>query len=160
MSLTVLESIADTIFNRLVGMLDDDTLNTLVFEVIRPTRFGDYTPQDRQIVFVQGSSSAVPELSVPGNPPAVARAQTFNVHLHLMPDENSDAAIDYILNAFVGDVISTLTSLSTWYNVDGKAIDTEIQEPEIIRADGAVCGAMIPIVVTYRVSENDPYTVR
>jgi len=160
MSLTVLESIADTLFNRLVGMIDDDTLNTLVFEVIRPSRYGDYTPQDRQIVFVQGSSVAIPELSCPGNPPAVAKAQTFNVHVHLMTDENSEDAVDYLVNAFVGDVISTITAPSTWYNLDGYAIDTEILEPEIIRADGAICGAMIPVVVTYRHSDNDPYTVR
>jgi len=70
MPLAVVEQIALEIKSRLDAMIGNGNYATDVLEVVRPTRFGDFTPKDRQIMLVQGPQELVAELSHPGNPPA------------------------------------------------------------------------------------------
>ena len=161
MPLTIVERIAQELYARLEAMIGDDAYETAVCQVVRPTRFGDYTPQDKQILMTQGNLEHVPELSIPGNPPGIARRQVFNIRCHLMTDENSETPIEADINLFASDVIRAVTTPSAaWHTFDGLAIDAEIRDFEFITADGSLDGINIPVAVTYRVSEYDPTVSR
>jgi hypothetical protein len=158
----VIERIAQELYQRLAALTDDDsTAETKVSEVIRPKRFEDYTPKHLQIVMKFGASAIVPELMCPGNPPAIARAQTINLHLHVMPSELDANPVDELEQQFIADVIeSVTTSQNTWHTFGGLAIDAEWQDVEDIIGDGGPDGVTLPIAITYRTDEGNPYNVR
>mgnify|MGYP000679761412 FL=1 len=74
MPVAIVEQIALELYTRLESLLvSEGNYETLVSEVVRPTRVG-IIPKHGQVVIVQGTSTEVPELSFPGNPPAIASA--------------------------------------------------------------------------------------
>lgn len=157
----VVELIAQELLSRLEAMINNNAYQTTVREVIRPTRNGNYTPKNNQIVLTMGDAEIVEELSHPGNPPAIATMQTFNIRCHVLTDENETDAIDTTVTMFVADVMQAVCiPQSTWHNFDSNAIDASFGPVEFIANDGGLDGANIPINVLYRVSENDPYEVR
>lgn len=161
MSLTVVEQIAQVLQTRLQSLLVEGAFNTLAFEVVRPPRFMDVTPRDMQIVIAQGQNEVVDELSYPGNPPAVARRQTFFIRCYLIPSERDLEAIDAKINTFAADVIKAVcTPSGTWQTFDGLAVDAMFQSLELFQADGGIDGVTVPVAVTYRTDENNPYNVR
>ena len=160
MPVAVIETIALELETRLNLLVNQSTYNTDVIEVIRPTRFGVWTPKDLQIVLTQGASERVEELDFPGNPPAIARRQVFNIRCHIMSNERDVEAIDTIINTFAADVIRVVCTESDWYNFDGNAVISEWLSQEDIQADGGIDGVNVPLAITYRTSENNPYTVR
>jgi hypothetical protein len=161
MPLTILENIAVELERRLNLMVANTTYGTNVFEVIRPVRLDAFTPKHRQIVLTQGDEEIVEELSCQGNPPSVARRQKFNIRCHLMTDEKSLEPIDTTINAFASDVMACVSDdYSTWHTFDGNAIDSAWGTREMISADGGIDGINIPIYITYRTDENDPYNIR
>lgn len=133
---------------------------TDVCEAIRPTRLGTWTPQHLQIVLTQGSNEVVDELSYPGNPPAIARRQTFNIRCHILSDEQDIEAIETVINTFAADVVKAVCSVTEWYQFASNAINAEWLATEDIAADGSLDGVNVPIAILYRTAENDPYTVR
>lgn len=162
MPLAVAEEIALVLKSRLEEMIGDSlTYPTDVVEVIRPTRFGDFTPLDRQVVLVQGQPEIVPELSYPGNPPAVAYRQTYQIRCHIMGSERNPEVIDSVINQFHADVVKAIyADGNVWHTMDGNAVDAEWRSPEYVTADGGLDGVNVPLVVTYRTDEGDPTVVR
>lgn len=161
MPVAVCESIALELKSRLDAMIGDDAYTTEISEVQRPKRFADFTPRNNQIVLTQGASDRVPELDRPGNPPAIAIRQTFNIHCHIMQDERGHETIDELLNAFHADVVKAIASgSSTWHTFDGNAIDATWGSLQFVAADGGIDGVTIPLAITYRVSEDDPTELR
>ncbi len=160
MSLTILETIAVELERRLNLMVSNSTYGTNVREVVRPTRLDGYTPRDKQIVLTFGDSDEVDELMCPGNPPAVARRQTFNIRCHVMNTENSREAIDTAANTFASDVIKAVCSPTTWHTFDGNAIDSVWLPREQVSADGGLDGIHLKLAVTYRTDEDNPYNLR
>lgn len=161
MSVSVLETITIELLRRLNLLADSwTTYNTRVVEVIRPTRLGVWTPKDLQIVLTQGIDKILDDLSHPGNPPAIAHMQTFNIRCHIMTDEGDTRAIETVINTFAADVIKCVSSETEWYNFSGSAINSTWEPLEYIQADGGVDGVNVPLSVIYRVSETDPYAVR
>jgi hypothetical protein len=160
MSLTILETIAVELHRRLSLMVGNTDYGTNVSEVIRPTRLDGFTPKDLQIVLTQGSSEEVEDLMCPGNPPAVARRQTFNVRCHVMSDEESAETIDKQLSTFASDVIRCVCTGTTWHTFDGNAIDANWLSREDVAADGGLDGVNLPIAIVYRTDENNPYNLR
>jgi hypothetical protein len=156
--LAIIEEIAAELETRLSAMVNDSaTYPTDVQEVKRPTRFANYTPKDRQIIITQGVSNSVPDLSCPGNPPAVALTQQFNIRLILMPSERNQDAIDTLLNQFASDVRKCICQpASSWHTFDGNALYANFGPQIVFTSDGGVDGANIQLLVTYRVSEDDP----
>ncbi len=160
MSVTVIESIALELTSRLEAMIGDSTYDTSVREVIRPRRLNDYTPADGQIVVTQGSSEVVDESSYPGNPPAIARRQTFNIRCHVINDERSKTTIDEITNTFAADVVKAVATGTNWWSFNSKAIDATFDSFELVSGDGGLDGVNVPISILYRTDENNPYNVR
>ncbi|AMV30909.1 hypothetical protein VN12_19555 [Pirellula sp. SH-Sr6A] len=158
---TVVESIAETLYLRLTPMVNNTIYNTKVREVIRPRRLEDRTIKDRQIVMTDASHDRVPELDHEGNPPAQAWRITFNLYLHVQNDESKCEPIDKVIHTFAADVKKAVCAVdSRWHTFGDKAIDATWQSMEAIQADGSFDGVNLPISITYRVSENDPYQVR
>lgn len=161
MSLTILENIATELERRLLLMVGNTDFGTNVFEVIRPARLESFTPRNNQIVLTQGSEEIIEELSCPGNPAALARKQTFHIRCHLMTDELSNEPIDTTINKFAADVVLCVTDdYNTWHTFDGNAIDAAWGTSEYINADGGLDGVNVPLYVTYRTDENNPYNLR
>lgn len=161
MSTPVIESIAQELYSRLQAMVGSALYATDVQEVIRPTRNGNYTPLDGQIVLTYGSVEPVGELMLPGNPVGLAWNQTFVIHLHVLSDEESQAPIDQIVQQFAADVQKAVCiSGHDWYTFGGLAIDAEWQSLQLIVNDGGLDGVALNLTVLYRVSERDPAVVR
>jgi len=161
MPLTVLETIAVALFDRLDAMVDSDDYATEVSDVIRPSRNGgEMTIEHLQIVMRQGQDEIVDELSYPGNPPAICHRQTFNLRCHVLLSERDTESVESTINAFQADVIKCLTAGSNWHQSYGSSIDATIGAVEPINEDGGIDGFNLPVYITYRVDENNPYNVR
>jgi len=158
----IIERIAVTLFERLRLLTAGASDFIKVREVIRPTRIEDFRPQHLQIVLKQSDVEDVPELSFPGNPPAKAKRQRFDVHCHLLPSEKDPTPIDEYATVFEAEVIKAVTEgdADYWHTFGGLAIDAQVGPKEPIAADGGVDGFTLPVFVTYRTSEQDPYTAR
>lgn len=160
MSLTVLETIASKLLTRLEGMTAG-TYNTNVSSVYRlAVNGGEYAVEHLQIVIKQGDDEIVDELMRPGNPPAIAHRQVFNLRCHVLPSERDTDPVETTNNTFAADVIKCLTTPANWYQWDGNAIDTQIGAVQNINEDGGIDGFNLPVTVLYRVDENNPYEVR
>lgn len=162
MPLAVVEQIAQVIESRLLAMVGDAVAYPIdVLEVIRPTQFGNFTPSDRQIILTQGQEQQVPELSCPGNPPAVALDRVFNIRCHVMQSEATTDQIDQILNQFQCDVIKAIcTPASSWHNMGGNALMAQWGIAQPFTSTGGLEGVNLPLRVIYRVSEDDPTELR
>jgi hypothetical protein len=161
MPLAVVEQIALALKSRLDVMVDDSVNFPIsVSEVVRPTRFGDFTLLDRQIVLVQGQLETVPELSHPGNPPAQAYRITFQIRGHVINDERAFLAIDETLNQFHADIVQAVAVDSTWQTFGGLSFDAEWKPPEYVAADGGIDGINVPLAVSFRTDEDNPTQVR
>lgn len=157
----VVERIAVELYERLRLLTAGWSPYTAVIEVIRPTRLGgEWTPKHLQIVLKNGESVRVPELDCTGNPPAIARQQLFQVNCHFMPSEKDPTPIDEYVETMHGDVIRVVCEPDLWYTFGGLSIDAEFGDPSFASGDGGVAEMSIPILVTYRVSEDDPWEVR
>jgi len=158
----VSERIALVLFDRLQELAAQlDPTNTVVSEVVRPTRYATYTPQHNQIVIVQESPEIDAQLSHAGNPPSVAWRQRFKVHCHVMPSELDPTTLDSLINNFVADVVVAICQpASSWHTFGNLAINAMIEGPQIIEASGGVAGMTVPVLVVYRTSELSPYEMR
>ena len=158
---TVLDKIADELVTRLTTLTVEATEQTTVSEVVRPTRLGTYTPKDLQIVVLQANPELVPELMCPGNPPAEAWRQVFNLYLHSKPSETDTESADAKINRFIADVRKVVcTPAATWHNFGGWSIDAVWQTMENIDSGEQIDGVNMPLAITYRTDEGNPYNVR
>lgn len=157
----VVDRISDVLFRRLQLLTAGYSVFTPVVEVIRPTRMGGFTPQHLQIVLTMGDKARNTELDCPGNPPAIAWDQTFNIRCHVMPSERDTTRVDEIVNAFAADVMQVVCDAgSQWHTFDGLAIESQWQDMQDIDADGSFVGVNVPITITFRTDENNPFNVR
>jgi hypothetical protein len=156
----VVSRIADELFARLQRLAAGDSDYTQVYEVIKPTRLGQYTPRHLQIVVTKGTAEELTELSCPGNPPSIAWKQTFNIRCHVMPSEKDPTPVDEYCEVFEADVIRIVCNYSRWWTFGELAINAEWLPSESIDSDGSFDGMNVPIAITYRVDEGNPYNVR
>lgn len=159
--LPVGERIAVELFERLRLLTAGFSATTPVSEVIRPTRFDAFTPKHLQIVLTEGSKERATELDCFGNPPAIAWVQTFNIRCHVIPSEKDPTPLEQYATTMSSDVMRVVcTSTSQWHTFGGLAIDAQWGNPEPVAADGGIDGVNIPIDVTYRTDETNPFNVR
>lgn len=155
MSLAVVERIAVELLARLTAAISEGSINS----VLRPTPDIDHTPEHLQVIVKQGGSARVPESDCPGNPPAVARRQTYHLNLHVLDSSLSDP-FDTTINQFVADVIAAIcTPQGSWHQFNGNSIDAEIGDHELMTPDSGT-GASLQVDVTYRTDEDDITAVR
>lgn len=160
MPTAISEQILDKVYHRLLNIKVSGGYEVTVSEVVRPTRYGGFRPQNLQLVVTQGTLTRNQELSVPGNPPATAYDMEVVIAGLLMPTESTTSKIDALRNQFSADVIKAIcTPQASWHNWDTLAIDTQIGDVEDVTTEEA-SGFKLSIVVTFRTTENNPYQSR
>lgn len=156
------ELIAIEIEARLNAVLEADGYAFDLSEVVRPTRKGEnWLKRHRGVAILQGESTRVPELDCPGNPPAIAYGLTFDLACVTRDSMNSEEAHATEENEIAAVVVKGITAPDQWHTMDGNAIDCSIGSAVPFSSpEGELDGVTIPVVVTYRVSETNPYEVR
>jgi hypothetical protein len=156
------ELIAIELESRLNTILLENGYSFDVTEVVRPKRRGEnWLYKHNGIGIRQGESMRVPELDCPGNPPAVAWATMFVVTCVSKDSENETQPHATNSNEMAAAAIQAITSVDSWHTMGDVAFDADIQTLEPFDSpEGEMDGTNVPIQVTYRVSENNPFEVR
>jgi hypothetical protein len=130
-------------------------------DVVRPTKLATYTPQHGLIVLTRGEVSRVTELDCPGNPPAVAFQQTFSIRVHIAPSEKDTTPVEVYEDVMEAEIHKAIVNDSaTWHTFGDLAINADLGAQQTVVSDGSYDGIAVPLTVTFRITEGDPYTVR
>lgn len=159
MTLPVIERIAQELISRIeAGGIPDA-------RVVRPARDGrNYTKTHGTIVMHQLESIYNQQLSHEGNPPAIAYDVVFNLFCFIreVPAEAPEYAT--ACNVFASDVARAInnpeTSPSTWHTFGDNAINANVGSFSQFVDNDATAGVLLPIQITYRVSETDHTVAR
>lgn len=148
----VVEQIMANVRTRMAAAFDD---------VYRSTRTATWQPKDLVIHVHQGALTPNPELSCPGNPPATAYDLEAIIAGIVKPSDTSIIAIDTFRNRMGADIIAAATNATLWHQWGGLALNT-VHGPveEYTEETGGLAGVMVRFTITFRVDEDDPYTVR
>lgn len=156
----VVSRISDEIVRRLEALVSGSGGPYTFSGVVRPTKIATYTPQHLLIVVTRGEVARVPELDCIGNPPAVCMRQTFLIRVHIAPSERDTTPVELYEDIAEAEIHKALKTDDTWHTFDSNAINAECGESVTTVSDGGYDGMAVPLIVTYRFSEGDPYTVR
>lgn len=156
----VVSKISDEIFARLETLITEPNDAFTFSQVIRPTKLAQYTPEHSLIVLTRGESVRLPDLDCPGNPPSLAYQQTFLVRVHIAPSELDATPLEAFEDVAEAAIHKAIRTGGTWHTFDGNAINADFEAVRTATGDGGYEGIAVPIVVTYRIAEGDPYTVR
>lgn len=156
----VIASISDELVDRLTTLITEPNDAFTFSGVERPTKLATYTPSHGLIVLVRGDSERLTDLDCPGNPPAIAYRQTFLVVVHIAPSEKDVTPLEQYEDVAEAAVVKAVRNGNTWHTFGGYAINADFGAQVTATNDGGYCGISVPVFVTYRVSESDPYTVR
>jgi hypothetical protein len=131
------------------------------FAVVRvPARGGDDLCNGK--CFLEQAPEARKIGQTDGSPNAVEWQQEFIVTIHVAAADDDDTPVDTAANQAAADAEWAITheQLSgDWAQFESLAMDCE-QVGRSISNDGATRTIELTYAVTYRTSENDPYTVR
>jgi hypothetical protein len=127
----------------------------------RSTRVATWQPKDLVVHVHQGSLTQNVELSCPGNPPATAYDLEAIVAGIVKPSDAETTPIDTFRNRMGADIVKAATDATNWHQWGGLAINTTHGPIEdYIDETGGCAGVMVRFTITFRVDEDDPYTVR
>jgi hypothetical protein len=157
----VVSRISDEIFARLQALVSGSAGAYSFANVVRPTKLATYTPQHGLIVLTRGEVSRVTELDCPGNPPAVAFQQTFSIRVHIAPSEKDTTPVEVYEDVMEAEIHRAIVNdAATWHTFGDLAINADLGAQQTVVSDGGYDGIAVPLAVTFRVTEGDPYTVR
>lgn len=156
----IVTKISDEIFTRLEALTTEPNDAFTFVDVVRPTKISSYTPSHGLIVLTRGEITRVADLDCPGNPPAIAWQQTFLVRVHIAPSEKDPTPVELYEDVAEAAIHKAIRTSGTWHTFDGNAINADFGAQITATSDGGYEGIAVPIIVTFRVSEGDPYTVR
>lgn len=156
----VVSLISDELFRRLETLVSEPNDAFTFAGVVRPAKLATYTPEHSLIVVTRGEVARISELDCPGNPPAAAYRQTFLIRVHIAPSEKDETPIEQYEDVAEAEVIKAICSGPQWHTFGGLAINSVIESSQLSVSDGGYDGIAIPVQVTYRVTEGNPYEVR
>lgn len=156
----VISLISDEIIARLQILVTGGSGPYSLVNVVRPTKLATYTPQHGLIVLTRGEIVRVNELDCPGNPPSQCWKQTFLIRVHIAPSERDTTPIEVYEDVFEAEIHRAIRTDATWHQFDDNAINADFGPQQTATSDGGYDGIVVPLMVTYRVSEGDLYTVR
>jgi hypothetical protein len=156
----VVERIARSMKRRLALVTTGNGYST-TFNVVRPSRRGLSGLSNGTCVLEQ-SQDAQKVRQTDGNPCAVEWRQEFYVTIFVAAADDTVTPVDTAANFAAANAelaITTEQITGDWANFDGLAFTSE-QTGRNIQFDGDTATVMLTYAITYRTSENDPYTVR
>lgn len=158
----VVYRIKQVIIDRLRRLTAGASPYVRIREVIDPTRIASHHPQRNQIIVAMGESDRQPDLDLPGYPPAIARNQTFYLRANCTPSEKDPTPIDEYREVISAEVIKCVGEYGElyWWTFDSLAINADWGNPEPFESPENMAGVSIPLIVTYRTDESNPYTAR
>ena len=161
MSLPIIERIAAEIHNRLNPVSPDRAKSIGQATIVRP---GREKPPAASIVIQQQPTKPLPRLDYPGNPPAKAFEATFNIQCQI-ENKTTEAEFAKQCNSVAADVVRLITNPSVdpvmWFNFDALAINATFgQVRDLTTEIGVHGGVIVPLIIQFRVSENDHSQVR
>jgi hypothetical protein len=160
------ELIAEEIVDRLERITVDNGFAFDVAFVTRGNRLGtNFLRKPYGILVILGDNVRNEEMDHEGNPPAIAYDLTVMVKCLANIADTDDGSHNTRSNQMIAAAMKAITnptvSPSTWYTLGGNAIEANFGDIEYFSAsEGDHAGATLPIEVTYRISETDPFTVR
>lgn len=159
---SVLEQIAKKVVARISTVSKANGYSIDLKGVERPTRVKGIGFDHLKVAVIQHEPEGVPDLNLPGNPPATAWKQPFAIYLIIRPSEHDTTPDDEITNGFEADVQTAICQPEVdWHNWDGLAVDSNFgQSQPFITEDGSHSGRLMMLNVTYRIDENNPRNVR
>ena len=161
MSEPILEQIAATVVQRLGEITKANGFQFDAESVVRVNRDAtDWTPRHLSILVVQGEEVENPELSHPGNPPGIAYDVGFNIHGFVRHSDRETVTSAITENQMIASIKKSITNSHDWHNFGGLAIDAQWNDKPFESNENDHEGATVGIVITYRISERDPYVVR
>lgn len=128
--------------------------------VVRPTKIATYTPQHGLIVLTRGEVVRATDLDCPGNPPANAYRQTFLIRVHIAPSEDDPQPVEVHEDQIEAEILRAIRNGDDWHTFGDLSINADFGAQMTVTSDGGYDGIAIPLTVTYRIAEGDPYTVR
>jgi hypothetical protein len=153
-ALPIKERIVAAIATQLVTITKGADYNYTPSEVLRPFRTGqNYTPQDLGIYVLQAGERRFTTDDITGNPPGLAWRLVVTCDLVISVSEESTTPMDTMLNLFEADVRKALMADNQW---GGLALRSELGACEYPEPTKGIEGVTVPIVIIYRVAENDP----
>ena len=139
-------------------------LNPIVLGQVTVARPGRVIPDATSVVVQQQSTRPLPQLDYPGNPPGKAFECTFNISAFI---DNQTSEIEFAkrCNEISADIVRLVTNPVNdpvlWYSFSGLAINSAFgQLRDLLTEIGVHGGVIVPLIVQYRVSENDHTQVR
>lgn len=162
MPTAVPELIAQELISRLEAITTGNGYAFTVPSVDRVNRdANDWKPKNNSIVVVQGDDERDPESDRPGNPPAEAHRLTFEIKGIVRQADRATTADQSKENEMTATIKEAVSSVSQWHTFDGNSWNAEWGTTSRITSDtGSYAGVSLELIVSYRVSETDPYTVR
>lgn len=163
MSINVSERIAEVIVSRLQNIT---VANGYSLDLVSADRMNskanEWRPRHNSAVVIQGATVPNDALTCPGNPPALAYDTTYNIHGIVLPSDRATDPKDTEVNAIEAAIKKAVANGSVhWVYMDNLAIISEFEESTpYVSEDGDNQGVIIPVKVTFRVSELDPTEVR
>lgn len=130
-------------------------------DVSRVNRDGDdWTPEHLGIVVKQGDETRNPAHDRPGNPPAMAYEQAYELIGFVRQSDRADTSDDSLVNQMEAAIKKAVAENSgTWHQFDGASYDANWGDTTRFEST-AHAGLKVPLSVRYRVSELDPLTLR
>ncbi len=159
MSVAVITRITSTIQSRLKPVARHSIAGIGKVGIVRTSRHVD---KDDAIVVQKAIERPIPALDRPGNPPGKAYEVTFNINCFIETSE-SETEFSELCEETAAEIVRRISVVDypTWHTCGGLAINARFDGPKDLPTDtGKKGGITVPLIVQYRVSENDPSIVR
>jgi hypothetical protein len=82
------------------------------------------------------------------------------IRVHIAPSEKDTTPIELYEDVAEAAIHKAIVTAGTWHTFGGYAINADLQPAIQTTADGGYEGIAVPVAVTYRVTEGNPYQVR
>lgn len=159
MTASVIQRITTALQSRLRPVASSNLSGIGKVGIVKPFRLIDHNDA---IVLQKVSERSVPALDRPGNPPGKAYEVTFNINCFIESAEG-ESKFSELCEETAAEIVRRVTVVDapTWHTFGGLAINARFDGPKDLPTDtGKKGGISVPMIVQYRVSENDPSVVR
>ena len=159
----VSERIASTIIARLQNIQTSMGYTFDIVSVDRPNaKANEWRPRNQSILVRQSGTDRNEGLDCPGNPPAICYETTYDIYGFILPSDKATSPVATEVNELESAIKKSIVSNSVhWVFFDGLSILAEFGTSQpYISPEGDNQGLVLPLSVTYRVSELDPTEVR